>query len=429
MDHRPVAQYAAAVAKTFFVYAGTSGDPVTEKGKQPLRIMVSYYDHKTGTVPIPVILLEDLPLGAHGCPVLSMDDDGRLWVFISLLGVDRPGYILRSLRPYHIDAWEKVTEMEFRQPQVWHVPGKGFMLLHRRKADDQHQLQFSTSSDGLSWSVPQALATFGEAQSCMSGSHKGKVGVAFSVRVDRTDDFSNLYYMETSDFGKTWQVYPRSAVKLPLQSANNQALAYDLGNGWKFFLRDLQFDRMGNPIVLYILRHRRRIVTAPESRIWSTSRWIGREWEHTGTLYSDSDCDAGSMEVDRLTWYVTIPSRPGPQPNASGGEIVRWRSEDQGRSWYPQRLTHDSEFNHNWVRRPVNADPRFAWLWADGNPRSPSESRIWFSDEAGNVHVLPSIMNTETAKPELVWKAPEPATQPTDTQPSATQPASGQAEE
>src|SRR5215211_6888130 len=48
---RPMAIYAAAVSKTFFVYGGRS------RAKNELLHMVSYFDHATGTVPRPRILL------------------------------------------------------------------------------------------------------------------------------------------------------------------------------------------------------------------------------------------------------------------------------------------------------------------------------------------------------------------------------------
>src|SRR4051794_10350458 len=47
---RPMAIYAAAVNKTFFVYGGRSA------AKNELLHMVSYFDHSTGTVPRPRIL-------------------------------------------------------------------------------------------------------------------------------------------------------------------------------------------------------------------------------------------------------------------------------------------------------------------------------------------------------------------------------------
>lgn len=409
MDHAPVAHYAAAVEQTFFVYAGTSALPEESVHQQPLQIMVGAFDHTTRRLAAPVVLMDDLPAGAYGCPAMSLDESGRLWVFVAVLGAEHPSVILRSTEPYRIDAWEMVMEMEFQQPQAWHVPGHGLMLLHTRQVEGMSRVHFTSSADGLSWSRPTILATFGEGQSCISGLHKGKVGVAITQRAPGMPPESreDLYYLETIDFGRTWQVYPRARIDLPLASADNPARILDREN-WRFFLRDLAFDGVGNPVIFYHLRHVRRQLTAPESRVWSTSRWTGREWESNATLFSDSDHDAGCLMVDRLLWTAYLPTPPGPQPGSSGGEIVRWRSEDQGRSWAPQRLTFDEAVNHNWVRRVVDGRPEMVVLWADGHTHDPSESRLYFADQAGNVFRLPLDLDEQAGIPEQVWSAPAP---------------------
>jgi hypothetical protein len=60
--------------------------------------------------------------------------------------------------------------------------------------------------------------------------------------------------------------------------------------------------------------------------------------------------------------------------------------------------------NHTYPRRPLDANPEFYTLWADGNPLERSESHLYFTDRNGS-HVwrLPSKMNAEFAKPEVAW--------------------------
>ncbi|MBI4578155.1 MAG: hypothetical protein HY718_00540, partial [Planctomycetes bacterium] len=205
MEHTPVACHAATAKKTFFVYVGSSAAPGQTSGQDPPRIMVSYFDHATGAVPRPVVLIDNLPAGCYGCPTLSIDVAGRLWVFVSLFGTRQPGCILRSVHPYDISAWEKVAEMDFLQPQAWYVPGHGFMLVHCRIEEDRPQLFYAVSPDGLTWSKPQLLADFGLGHSSISGRHQNKIGVAFTYRTPDlpADDRKNLYYVETSDFGNT----------------------------------------------------------------------------------------------------------------------------------------------------------------------------------------------------------------------------------
>lgn len=423
-ESQPVAIYSAAADKTFFVYAGTSASPQQPTEKEPLRVMVSYFDHKTGTVPRPVVLL-DGPADAYGCPALALDATGRLYVFAGFLGTDVPGQVLRSTKPYDISGWDKVTDMEFRNPQVWAVPGQGFMLLHTRVVNEQPRVFFSISPDGLAWSKPVQLTTLGLGDSCISGQSRNKVGIALTYQPEgiASDDRTNLYYLETSDLGKTWQGFPRRAVGVPLTEVRNPALVNDYGTQWRVFLRGLTFSQMGNPTVLYIARHTSKAMASQSSRLWTLSRWASRDWETAVTLYSDSDFDGGDMAMDRLTWYMTVPTIAGPQPNAAGGDLVRWKSQDGGRSWYPLRLTHDCTLNQNWPRHPVEASPGLDFIWADGNPRKPSGSRIYFADRPGNTYVLPATMKDEVSKPELLWKAPPPATKPAPTT-STSNPAS-----
>ena len=74
--HRPLAVYRPEVHKTFFCYGGTTRDSYRR-----LMHMVSYYDHRTGTVPEPTILLDKQTDDAHDNPVIAVDTTGYIWVF------------------------------------------------------------------------------------------------------------------------------------------------------------------------------------------------------------------------------------------------------------------------------------------------------------------------------------------------------------
>ena len=64
-------------------------------------------------------------------------------------------------------------------------------------------------------------------------------------------------------------------------------------------------------------------------------------------------------------------------------------------------LTWNSKYNHSYARRPINLNPGFYAFWADGHGRQPSESRLYFCDQDGNVYRLPQKMDSDLAKPEL----------------------------
>jgi len=82
--HRPFAVYCEEVDKTFFCYGGAPAD-------DPRRLlhMVSFFDHATGTVPRPVVLLDKQTGDAHDNPVIAVDDAGHVWIFSTSHGHPR----------------------------------------------------------------------------------------------------------------------------------------------------------------------------------------------------------------------------------------------------------------------------------------------------------------------------------------------------
>ena len=112
----------------------------------------------------------------------------------------------------------------------------------------------------------------------------------------------------------------------------------------------------------------------------------------------------GSLYIDGAVWRIIAPTEPGPQVHGTGGEMALWLSEDAGQTWKKRRsITHDSPLNHAYARRPVNAHPDFYAFWADGNPFDFSESRLYFTNQAGDqVWRLPDTMTTDFARPEPI---------------------------
>ncbi len=77
-----------------------------------------------------------------------------------------------------------------------------------------------------------------------------------------------------------------------------------------------------------------------------------------------------------------------------------WITEDYGATWSRiMNLTSGSEYNHTYVRRPVNAHSDFYALWADGHARKPSPSRIYFCDGEGNARILPEEITGDFVQP------------------------------
>src|SRR4029078_12812929 len=120
----------------FFCYGGTTAQKAGDK--QELLHMISYFDHATGRVPRPVILLNKKTSDAHDNPTLAIDDKGYLYIFSPSHGTGRPSYIHRSKKPYDITEFEQLLKTNFAYPEPWFVPGRGFLFLHTRYANGRN---------------------------------------------------------------------------------------------------------------------------------------------------------------------------------------------------------------------------------------------------------------------------------------------------
>lgn len=89
--------------------------------------MVSYYDHHTGTVPRPVILVNKKTDDAHDNPVMSIDGKGHLWIFSNSHGTTRPSFIWKSREPYSIDTFDLVETTNFSYGHIFFLPDEGFL--------------------------------------------------------------------------------------------------------------------------------------------------------------------------------------------------------------------------------------------------------------------------------------------------------------
>lgn len=405
-DHIPFAVYAPKVKKTFFVYGGAKpGNPTA------LVEMVSYYDHKTGQVPRPTILLDKQTEDAHDNPVIALDKAGYVWVFASAHGTARPAYIFKSDAPYSVDGFTQVLKTNYSYPQPWYVPKRGFLFLETRYKDGRG-LCYQTSPDGAAWSDPKKLAHIDEGHYQISWPRGKSVGTAFNYHPnafqgDKTKHGlnwrTNVYYLETADMGKTWRTAAGSMVSTPLTEAKNPALVHDYeSEGWLAYLSDLNYDAKGHPIILHVIS--RSWKPGPGPRELRIARWTGAEWKITTITTVDHNYDMGSLYIERGKWRAIFPTEPGPQPYGAGGEVAIWESTDHGETWNKFRqLTHDSPLNHTYIRRPLSANKDFYAYWADGNPLKTSESHLYFANRDGTkVYQLPSEMNGNFSVPKEI---------------------------
>jgi hypothetical protein len=398
---RPLAIYRKEVNKTFFVYGGTD-----EKNSTLLH-MVSYFDHATGTVPRPRILLDKKTTDAHDNPCLAIDPQGYLWIFSNTHGPEKRSYIHRSTEPYSIDRFERIAQVSLSYSDPWWIDGHGILLIQNRYTDGR-AVAFQTSSpDGRTWSEPKLLAQF-KGHYSISYARGQRVAVAFNYHPHGLDTRTNLYYIESNDFGATWTTVDGKRVEIPLKEVINPTLVHDYeSEKLLVYLKDIQFDAEGRPIVMYINGATHLGDGAP--RQWMLAHWSGNEWKLKPIVRSDHNYDFGQLYIEADgTWRLIAPTDPGPQPGMTGGDVVMWTSHDEGATWERfKTLTHGAAQgglrNQTYVRQPIDARDDFYAFWADGDPRNVSESHLYFTNKNGDhVWELPWTLVGDSAKPEVV---------------------------
>jgi hypothetical protein len=399
----PMAIYAPEVNKTFFVYGGDSGPK-----ERYLLTMASYYDHDKHRVPRPTIVRDQRGVDdPHDNPSLTIDGEGYIWVFIAGRGRHRPGQIFRSQQPYSVEAFDKVISREQTYSQVWQVPDRGFMHLLTLYTSGR-ELYWETNSDGTDWSPEpaeelQKLAGFGGHYQ-ITRIHGQTVGTAFNYHPDgNVDRRTNLYYLQTSDFGETWTTVDGRVVETPLDDRDNPALITDYeAKGKVAFPNKLLFDEDDHPVILYITAFGAAPVLENSPRVWKITRWTGEEWITRNVTVSDHIYDMGTFFIHEDRWSLIAPALPGPQAGFTGGEVGVYETKDPDQDWWQlkRRVTLDSPFNHGYMRRPHNpVDPFFA-IWADSNSQENSISRIYFTNSRGDrLFKLPYKMEGDYAEP------------------------------
>lgn len=422
-NHYPFSIYVARVNKTFFCYGGTDKD-----GKTLLHEL-SYFDHKTGMVSRPTILLDKKTDDAHDNPVMNIDEHGFIWIFSTSHGTERPSYVHRSTKPYDIDQFERVNATKeengiemplnnFSYLQSWYQPGKGFLNLFTHYETNvvkgypkkpRRTISYMSSKDGIEWSQWHDLAAIEEGHYQTSGQAGNKIATTFNFHPIMAEEAglnyrSNLYYLQTTDLGKTWQTADGKDIELPVREINNPALVKDyFSQGLNVYINDLSFDAAGNPVILYITSKGYEAGPEKGPRAWYTARWDKGNWEIRPVTVSDNNYDMGSLYIEKDgTWRIIAPTADGPQLFNTGGEIVMWVSNNKGRTWQHKQMTRNSQYNHSYPRKPVNANPDFYAFWADGHGRKKSQSSFYFSNKKGEVFVLPREMKGESARPVRV---------------------------
>ena len=398
--HVPMAVYSRERERTYFCYGGT------DDGNTTLHHCVSYYDHRAKRLARPVVVIDKHTTDAHDNPVIALDDDGHIWLFSSSHGQMRPSCVSRSRRPHDISEFEIVSRGNFSYPQPHWIPGRGFLFLETVYQGWRRSNCYSVSdAKGGNWTEPRLVAFIEEGDYQRSWrAANGTVGVAFDRHPQgrglnwRTD----LYYIETADGGRTWRTADGEEVKLPFVERENPAMVRRYAErGLNVYIKGVRFDRENRPCVLYVVSKGYESGPKNNPREWKIARWNGRDWEETDTgIRGDNNYDFGVLIPGEGEWRIIAATGKGPQPWNPGGELQAWASADAGRTWRLERaLTANSTRNMNYPRTPLDAAPGFCAMWADGDGRAISESRLYFCDSGLNVWEMPQAFDGDFAEP------------------------------
>ena len=410
--HRPIAVYSSEADKTFFCYGGTSHGNYHLPRKwnfEPghLYHMVSYFDHKTGMFPKPTLVFDKWCSDPHDNPVIQIDKDGYLFLFSPSHGPwTTRSFIHKSVRPYDIDEWETVYDSPlYAYPQVHYHDENGWFMLHTIYGGGR-RLYFKTSKDGISWSDTENIAGIhqGHYQNTSYDPEHGIIGTAFNYHPQQggLDERTNLYYMETRDWGKTWQNIAGEQIEIPVTEPENPALVKNFQEeGDLVYMKDIDFDSDGNPVILFIRSKGHEPGPENGPRTWTIARRNGDTWTFEDVTTSDHNYDMGSLYIHRDPWQIIAPTGDGPQKYMTGGEMALHQRMNE--TWQQSStVTTESQRNHTYARRPLHSHDDFAAFWADGNPFTPSISFLYFCDVNGdNVYRLPMHMTGDFSKPYI----------------------------
>ena len=438
----PMGIYSPGANKTFFTF-NYDLDPGIGLN---IGHAISFFDHTTGLVARPQIWINKQTEDAHDAPTLAIDDDGYIYMFSMTHGEIRQAYISKSSQPYTIDSYtsllspssptdlavfgnppENPTQSgvpRFSYASPWYVPNaqeeEKFLLMHTRYLNGQRDLFTTSSIDGDTWTSRKALAQIesGQYQVSWIKLDGETVGSIFNVHPTGLglDWRTDLYYVQTSDQAKTWQTIDGLTLvnntglnNDPLTSrpdgpGDGAALVYDAAPGERVYLKDLNYDAAGNPVILFL--------TSPThipgdfgdpgpDRFVKTAHWTGVDWDINDVTTTDHNYDHGSLYVEGDgTWRIIAPFIDGPQLYGTGGEMGMWTSANEGHSWsLDSQLTSGSYHNHTYARRPLNAHDDFYAFWAEGNAFERSDVSLLYTNKSGDVFQLPTDMTTDFAAP------------------------------
>ena len=142
--------------------------------------------------------------------------------------------------------------MKLAYSNAFYVSGSGLMLVYN-EYDDGRAAHVATSPDGISWTEKELLDTE-QGHYTVARQNGSTIGVTADYHRDgNLDHRTNLYYLQTNNFGQTWTNVSGSPLPVPLTTRNNAALVHDYyAENQLVYMKDIDYDAAGKPILLYL---------------------------------------------------------------------------------------------------------------------------------------------------------------------------------
>ena len=190
----------------------------------------------------------------HDDPTVQIDRNGYVWVFVAGRANKRRASATGASIPTTSRHSNASTKASWPIRRCTTIPSRGFFLFFTRY-DGVRQLFWQTSEDGVNWTPYRKLASIKEGSESKSGHYQisnicgTKVCTAFNRHINgNVDTRTNIYYVQSEDWGATWTTAGGTAVTVPVTERYSNALVRDFqSQGRNCYIKDLNFDAAGRP--------------------------------------------------------------------------------------------------------------------------------------------------------------------------------------